>query len=315
MISYVIRRLLQGVLVLFIVSLVTFFLIHAAPGGPALLTSPELNRDEVAQIKENLGLNDSIPVQYVRWMRNVLQGNLGTSYSTLTPVSTLLRDRLPNTLLLGGLSLLLSVIVSIPLGIASAIRRNSVLDRALTGFAFLGVSVPVFWLAIILIIIFSVELHVLPSGNMFTVGESFSLVDRIKHLVLPVVTLLVLNLATLTRYTRSAMIDVLGQDYIRTARAKGLESRTVIYRHALRNAMIPVITIIGVFLPNAVAGAAITETVFAWPGMGLLAVNAADTRDYPVVLGATLTVAVIVVFSNLLTDLLYGVLDPRIRLD
>jgi peptide/nickel transport system permease protein len=315
MISYVIRRLLQGVLVLFIVSLVTFFLIHAAPGGPALLTSPELSRDEVTQIKENLGLNDSIPVQYVRWMRNVLQGNLGTSYSTLTPVSTLLRDRLPNTLLLGGLSLLLSVIVSIPLGIASAIRRNSVLDRALTGFAFLGVSVPVFWLAIILIIIFSVELHVLPSGNMFTVGESFSLVDRIKHLVLPVVTLLVLNLATLTRYTRSAMIDVLGQDYIRTARAKGLESRTVIYRHALRNAMIPVITIIGVFLPNAVAGAAITETVFAWPGMGLLAVNAADTRDYPVVLGATLTVAVIVVLSNLLTDLLYGVLDPLIRLD
>jgi peptide/nickel transport system permease protein len=315
MISYVIRRLLQGVLVLFIVSLVTFFLIHAAPGGPALLTSPELSRDEVTQIKENLGLNDSIPVQYVRWMRNVVQGNLGTSYSTLTPVSTLLRDRLPNTHLLGGLSLLLSVIVSIPLGIASAIRRNSVLDRALTGFAFLGVSVPVFWLAIILIIIFSVELHVLPSGNMFTVGESFSLVDRIKHLVLPVVTLLVLNLATLTRYTRSAMIDVLGQDYIRTARAKGLESRTVIYRHALRNAMIPVITIIGVFLPNAVAGAAITETVFAWPGMGLLAVNAADTRDYPVVLGATLTVAVIVVLSNLLTDLLYGVLDPRIRLD
>ncbi|HVX28938.1 MAG TPA: ABC transporter permease [Nitrolancea sp.] len=315
MISYVIRRLLQGVLVLFIVSLVTFFLIHAAPGGPALLSNPELSRDEVAQIKQNLGLSDPLPVQYVRWMSNVLQGNLGTSYSTLTPVSSLLRERLPNTLLLGGLALLLSVAVSIPLGIASALRRNSVLDRALTGFAFLGVSVPVFWLAIILIIIFSVELHVLPSGNMFTVGESFSLVDRIKHLVLPVVTLLVLNLATLTRYTRSAMIDVLGQDYIRTARAKGLESRTVIYRHALRNAMIPVITIIGVFLPNAVAGAAITETVFAWPGMGLLAVNAADTRDYPVVLGATLTVAVIVVLSNLLTDLLYGVLDPRIRLD
>jgi peptide/nickel transport system permease protein len=315
MISYVIRRLLQGVLVLFIVSLVTFFLIHAEPGGPALLSNPELSRDEVAQIKQNLGLSDPLPVQYVRWMSNVLQGNLGTSYSTLTPVSSLLRERLPNTLLLGGLALLLSVAVSIPLGIASALRRNSVLDRALTGFAFLGVSVPVFWLAIILVIIFSVELHVLPSGNMFTVGESFSLVDRIKHLVLPVVTLLVLNLATLTRYTRSAMIDVLGQDYIRTARAKGLESRTVIYRHALRNAMIPVITIIGVFLPNAVAGAAITETVFAWPGMGLLAVNAADTRDYPVVLGATLTVAVIVVLSNLLTDLLYGVLDPRIRLD
>lgn len=315
MISYVIRRLLQGVLVLFIVSLVTFFLIHAAPGGPALLTNPELSRDEVTQIKQNLGLSDPLPVQYVRWMRNIFAGNLGTSYNTLTPVSTLLRDRVPNTLLLGGLALLLSVAIAIPLGIVSAIRRNSALDRLLTGFTFVGVSVPVFWLAIILIIIFSVEFRVLPSGSMFTVGESFSLVDRIKHLILPVVTLLVLNLATLTRYTRSAMIDVLGQDYIRTARAKGLTSRTVVYRHALRNALIPVITIIGVFLPNAVAGAAITETVFAWPGMGLLAVNAADTRDYPVVLGATLTVAVIVVLSNLLTDLLYGVLDPRIRLD
>src|SRR6185312_4900360 len=315
MISYVVRRLLQGVLVLFIVSLVTFLLIHAAPGGPALLTNPELGRDEVAQIKQNLGLNDPLPIQYLRWIRNVFQGNLGTSYSTLTPVSSLIRDRLPNTILLGGLALLLSVLIAIPLGIASAVRHNSAIDRVLTGFTFLGVSVPVFWLAIILVIIFSVELHMLPSGNMFTVGEPFSLVDRIKHLVLPVLTLLVLNLATLTRYTRSAMIEVLGQDYIRTARAKGLGSRTVIYRHALRNAMIPVITIIGVFLPNAVAGAAITETVFAWAGMGLLAVNAADTRDYPVVLGATLTVAVIVVVSNLVTDLLYGVLDPRIRLD
>ena len=315
MISYVVRRLLQGVLVLFIVSLVTFLLIHAAPGGPALLTNPELSRTEVTQIKQNLGLSDPLPIQYLRWIRNVSQGNFGTSYSTLTPVSSLIRDRLPNTVLLGGLALLLSVAIAIPLGVVSAVRHNSAIDQVLTGFTFLGVSVPVFWLAIILVIIFSVELHVLPSGNMFTVGESFSLVDRIKHLVLPVVTLLVLNLATLTRYTRSAMIEVLGQDYIRTARAKGLTSRAVIYRHALRNALIPVVTIIGVFLPNAVAGAAITETVFAWPGMGLLAVNAADTRDYPVVLGATLTVAVIVVLSNLLTDLLYGVLDPRIRLD
>ena len=315
MISYVVRRLLQGVLVLFIVSLVTFSLIHAAPGGPALLTNPELSRTEVTQIKQNLGLSDPLPIQYLRWIRNVSQGNFGTSYSTLTPVSSLIRDRLPNTVLLGGLALLLSVAIAIPLGVVSAVRHNSAIDQVLTGFTFLGVSVPVFWLAIILVIIFSVELHVLPSGNMFTVGESFSLVDRIKHLVLPVVTLLVLNLATLTRYTRSAMIEVLGQDYIRTARAKGLTSRAVIYRHALRNALIPVVTIIGVFLPNAVAGAAITETVFAWPGMGLLAVNAADTRDYPVVLGATLTVAVIVVLSNLLTDLLYGVLDPRIRLD
>lgn len=314
MVAYVVRRLLQAVVLLFIVSIVTFVLIHAAPGGPALLANPDLSREQIAQMKETLGLNDPLPVQYLRWFKNVLRGDFGTSYSTVEPVVSLIRDRLPNTLLLAGVALILSIMVAVPLGILSATRRNSALDRLVAGFSFLGVSIPVFWLGIILIVVFAVQLRWLPAGGMFSLGTGFSFLDRIKHLILPVLVLMTANLAELTRYTRSSMISVLGEDYIRTARAKGLARDVVLRRHALRNALIPVVTIIGVYLPRAVSGAAITETVFSWPGMGQLAVQSATTRDYPVVLGVTLTVALVVVLSSLLTDLVYGYLDPRIRL-
>lgn len=315
MTAYAVRRLLQAGVLLFIVSVVTFALIHSAPGGPAILSNPELSRDEIEQISEQMGLNDPLPVQYFRWLGNVVQGNLGVSYNTLEPVSSLVGERLPNTLLLAGVALLASIAVSIPLGVYCAVRRNSVFDRAVTGLTFLGISVPVFWLGIMLIILFAVQLRWLPSGGMRTIGEGFSLIDRIEHLILPAFVLAIANLAELTRYTRSGMIAVLGEDYVRTARAKGLEQRRVILGHALRNALIPVVTIIGVLLPRAVSGAAITEAVFAWPGMGRLAVEAATTRDYPVVLGTTLTVAVVVIFSSFITDLAYSYLDPRIRYD
>ncbi|MFO7272964.1 ABC transporter permease [Sphaerobacter thermophilus] len=311
--AYLIRRLFQAVVLLFIVSIVTFMLIHSAPGGPSLLSNPELSREDIERMREQLGLNDPLPVQYGRWLKNVLQGNLGRSYNTIEPVGSLIADRLPNTLLLTGIALLLSIGLAIPLGVISALRRNSALDRIVAGVSFFGVSIPVFWLGIILIIVFSIQLRWLPAGGMATLGEEFSLVDRIKHLILPTIVLATANLAELTRYTRSGMISVLSEDYIRTARAKGLPSNVVVSRHALRNALIPVVTVIGVLLPRAVGGAAITETVFSWPGMGRLAVEAASTRDYPVVLGATLTVAIVVVISSLVTDLVYGYLDPRIR--
>ncbi|MBX5446777.1 ABC transporter permease [Sphaerobacter sp.] len=311
--AYLIRRLFQAVVLLFIVSIVTFMLIHSAPGGPSLLSNPELSREDIERMREQLGLNDPLPVQYGRWLKNVLQGNLGRSYNTIEPVGSLIADRLPNTLLLTGIALLLSIGLAIPLGVISALRRNSALDRIVAGVSFFGVSIPVFWLGIILIIVFSIQLKWLPAGGMATLGEDFSLMDRIKHLIMPTIVLATANLAELTRYTRSGMISVLSEDYIRTARAKGLHNKVVVIRHALRNALIPVVTVIGVLLPRAVGGAAITETVFSWPGMGRLAVEAASTRDYPVVLGATLTVAIVVVISSLLTDLVYGYLDPRIR--
>jgi len=305
---------LQAVVLLFFVSVLTFLLIHSAPGGPALLANPELSREQIQQMTEQLGLDDPLPVQYLRWLGNVVQGDFGSSYNTVQPVTRLIAERLPNTIMLTGLALVISILVAVPLGVLSALKRNSALDRIIAGFSFIGVSIPVFWLGIMLIIVFAVQLKVLPAGGMYTLGAEFSLLDRLEHLLLPTLVLVVANLAELTRYTRSGMINVLTEDYIRTARAKGLPNRLVLIRHALRNALIPVITIIGVLLPRAVSGAAITETVFSWPGMGRLAVEAAMTRDYPVVLGATLTVALVVVLSSLVTDLLYAYIDPRIRL-
>jgi peptide/nickel transport system permease protein len=313
LVAYTLRRLIQAIVLLFIVSIVTFALIHSAPGGPALLSNPDLSRDQIARMSEQLGLNDPLPVQYGRWIGNLLQGDLGVSYNSITPVTSLLADRLPNTLLLAGTALIVSILVAVPLGVISAIRRNSMLDRVVTSFTFLGISIPVFWLGIMLIVLLSVQLQWLPSGGMSTIGEEFSIRDRIEHLILPVFVLSMANLAELTRYTRSGMVTVLGEEYIRTARAKGLAQKSVVLGHALRNALIPVVTIIGVLLPRAVSGAAITEAVFTWPGMGSLAVDAATTRDYPVVLGTTLTVATVVVASSLITDLAYGYLDPRIR--
>jgi peptide/nickel transport system permease protein len=310
---YVLRRLIQAVAVLFIVSVVTFGLIHSAPGGPAMLANPELSSEQVAQMTEELELDDPIIVQYLRWLGNVLQGDFGNSYSAIKPVTTVIAERLPNTAILAFTALTLAVVIAIPLGVLCGIRRNSALDRIVAALSFMGISVPVFWLGIMLIILFSLRLGWLPSGGMNTVGESDSIRDRVEHLILPVMVLCIGNLAELIRYTRSGMIAVLQEDYMRTARAKGLSQRAVLLGHGLRNAMIPVVTVIAIMIPRALGSAAITETVFSWPGMGRLAVESATNRDYPVVLGVTMTVALITVICSLLVDILYGVLDPRIR--
>ena len=314
MAGYVLRRLAQAVVLLWIVTVVTFVLIHMAPGGPAMLQNPDLGRDQIARIRANLGLDDPLPVQYVRWLRAAVRGDFGRSYNTVEPVLRLVATRLPNTLLLTGVALGLAVFAAIPLGVTGATHRNTPVDRAIAAVSFMGISTPVFWLGIVLIVVFSVQLHVLPAGGMYQVGAAFSVADRLRHLVMPVFVLTIANLAEVTRYTRSAMIGALGEDYVRTAHAKGLPAPAVLFRHALRNALIPVITIVGVYLPRAVSATAITETVFSWPGMGQLAVQSAATRDYPVVLVATLAVAVFAVGSSLLTDLAYGLADPRIRL-
>lgn len=314
MIAYIARRLLQAVVLLFIVSLVTFVLIHKAPGGPALLADPSLSRADVQRISANLGLDAPLPVQYGKWLGHVVQGDLGTSYSNVVPVSALIRSRLPNTVTLTLVALALAVVVALPLGIISALRRHSWIDYLATLLSVIGISIPVFWFGIVLIIIFAVQLRMLPAGDMYTPGAASTLADRIRHLILPAIVLSTFNLAELTRYMRASMIGVLGEDYIRTARAKGLANRIVVGRHALKNALIPVVTVLGIMIPRAIGGAAITETVFSWPGMGRLAVEGATTRDYPVVMGVTLTVAAIVIASSLVTDIFYAYLDPRIRL-
>lgn len=314
MTAYLIRRIGQSVVLLLLVTVVTFLLIHKAPGGPSILLSPDTPRDQQKQIAENLGLNDPLPVQYARWFKGLVRLDLGISYTQSRDVTKVIRTRLPATLALAGASFLLALAVAIPLGILAAVRRNTVVDHLAAFVSLFGVAVPVFWYGILLIILCSVWLRILPTGGLANDVTRFDLVDRIKHLIMPTIVLSTTAMAQFTRYMRSGMVAVLDDDYVRTARAKGLRERSVLSRHALRNALIPVVTVVGIVIPRLIGGAAITENVFAYPGMGSLAVDSAQQRDYPVVMGVTLLVGVVVIVGNLLTDLVYGWIDPRIRL-
>jgi peptide/nickel transport system permease protein len=311
---YLALRVLQGVLLLFVVSAVVFLIVHSAPGGPAILNNPDVDPQTARAIARDLGLTDPIPVQYARWVSRALSGNLGRSYQHQTPVASLIRNRIPNTLLLAGTALLIALLVAIPLGIVSAVRRYSAVDYLATVAAFFGVSVPNFWLGIMLIVLFSVTLGWLPSAGMRTAGVQAGPADVLLHLIMPAVVLSTFPLAQLMRYARSSMVEVLGQDYVRTARAKGLGPARVLGTHALRNALIPVVTVLGVITPRLLSGAVITETIFAWPGLGRLAVDAAITRDYPLIMGLVMTTAVLVIVGNLIVDVAYVALDPRIQL-
>jgi peptide/nickel transport system permease protein len=311
---YVARRLLQALALLWLISLVTFAMILSAPGGPSILYERETTVEQMAKMREIMGLDQPVYVQYWKWLTGVLQGNLGVSYSQGAPVIQLIGERLPPTMLLSGAALLFAVLVGVPLGILSALKRNSLLDHLLTSVSFFGLSMPTFWYGLVLILVFSVRLNWFPAGGIVTVGEE-SISDLMRHLLLPAVVLGTAHMAEITRYTRSSVLDVLKQDFIRTARAKGLSQWLVVGKHALKTALIPVITVIGLMLPRVAAGAAITEQVFAWPGMGQLAVRAAFQRDYPTIMGVTLMVSVVVALASLITDLVYTVVDPRVRYD
>jgi peptide/nickel transport system permease protein len=310
---YLIRRVLQTGVLLLVVSLVVFALVTRAPGGPAILLDRNMGPAEVAQMRALLGLDQPVHVQYVRCLGQVLRGNLGVSYQAGLPVLEIIGQMLPNTLLLSAAALLLSLVVAIPAGVISAARPYSATDHAVTFLALFGISMPTFWFGLMLIVLFSIVLGWLPPGGMQTIGAPPSLGDLARHLALPAVVLGAANMALVARYTRSSTLAVLREDYVRTARAKGLPERAVLYRHALRNALLTIVTVVGLQLPRLVAGAAITETVFAWPGMGSLAVRAAFERDYPMIMGITLVISAVVAASSLVVDLLYGYLDPRIR--
>ncbi len=300
--------------ILFGISVLSFAIMYAAPGKPAILNlDPEISPEvREAQI-ERLGLNDPIPVQYVRWLGNVAQGDFGTSYTRKMPVTDMILDRLPNTILLMASSLFLAAIVAIPFGVISATRQYSMTDYGVTVGSFLGLATPNFWLGIMLIMLFSVQLGWTPVGGISTIGADFSLIDRLKHLILPAFVLATADMAGLTRYTRSSMLEVINQDYIRTARAKGFRERRVVYKHGLRNGLIPVITMFGLMLPTMIGGSAIVESVFNWPGIGKMFIDATFQRDYPVIMAITMFGAVLTVIGNLIADILYAVLDPRIE--
>ncbi|HEV8306907.1 MAG TPA: ABC transporter permease [Methylomirabilota bacterium] len=315
MTRYLIRRVGQTVVLLLVVSLVVFALVTRAPGGPGILLDRNMGPSEIAQMRALLGLDQPLHVQYVRWLGQVLRGNLGVSYQAGIPVLEIIGQMLPNTLVLSAAALILSLAVAIPAGVISAARPYSATDHAVTLLALFGISIPTFWLGLMLIVLFSIVLGWLPPGGMQTIGAPSSVLDLVRHLVLPAVVLGTANMALFARYTRSSTLAVLRQDYVRTARAKGLTEGAVLYRHALRNALLTIVTVVGLQLPRLVAGAAITETVFAWPGMGSLAVRAAFERDYPMIMGITLVISAVVAASSLLVDLLYGYVDPRIRYD
>lgn len=299
---------------LLLVSAITFLLVNLAPGGPSALMRMDVTPEQRAALSTRLGLDDPVPLRYALWLGGALHGDLGTSLGSSEPVAARIAQRLPNTLLLAGTALAVSILVGIPLGVVAALRRNSVPDFIVALLSVVGVSVPAFWLGIMLILLLSVQLNWLPSSGLASTGNEGDLRDRFVHLLMPAIVLSTTVLPYVVRFTRSALLDVLGQEYVRTATAKGLSRVRVIYGHALRNALVPVISIIGTLVPRLVGGSVVTEAVFGWPGMGRLAVEAANGRDYPLIVGITVIISAVVVVSSLIVDMAFTWLDPRIRL-
>lgn len=314
--KYIIRRTLQAIPLLIIISIISFLLIQLAPGDPMDMyrSSEGAEAVDTTAIEEKLGLNQPIYIQYFNWLRLlVLEGNMGYSFEDGRPVMEKILERLPATLLLMGVSILIAYIIAIPLGIYSAVKKYSFFDNFLTGFSYVGIAVPSFYLALMAILVFSLNLDWFPPSDMMSNYEEFELMDRIRHLVLPASVLAIGGIASNSRFMRSSMLEVIKQDFVRTARAKGVAERSVIYKHALRNALLPIITILGLSLPGLFAGALFVEQIFAWPGMGRLAVNAIFVRDYQTIMGTTMFAGVLVVLGNLIADILYAVVDPRIQ--
>ncbi|MDQ2952616.1 MAG: ABC transporter permease [Chloroflexota bacterium] len=304
---------MAGALVVLFASALTFFFVNLAPGGPASIMRFDVSAEQRDALIHQMRLDRPVPERYVEWLGGAVRGDLGTSLLTDEPVTTRIGDRLPNTLILAGAALLLSLVVGFPVGILQALRRGHPVDHALSLLTALGLSVPVFWLGIVLILVFAVTLHVLPSAGV-TSASSDTIGDRLLHLVLPGIALGSTILPTVVRFVRSSMIEVLDQDFIRTATSKGLPPLTVMTRHALRNALIPVVSALGVLVPRLLGGTVVTEAVFGWPGMGRLALEAAQGRDYPLVTGLTVVVAAIAVLASLVVDIAYTRIDPRVRL-
>ena len=315
MTAFLLRRAAHALTVVFVVCTVTFILVHLAPGGPSVLADPKLSQEEQAAIEERLGLDQPLTTQYGLWMMRVARGDLGKSFLYEVPNRRAITERLPNTILLAGTALLLSVLLAVPLGLWSAMRRGGLVDRVVGGLAFVAMAVPTFWLAIGAIFTFAIAFPLFPAGGATTAGEAGGWIDRLRHLVMPAAVLAAVTTAELLRYMRSSAQTALQQPFVRVARGKGLRERTVAWRHVLRTALIPVVTALGIQLPRLIGGAAITETVFAWPGLGRLGVQAALGRDYPLVMAITLFVSAAVVVVNLLMDVVYLWIDPRIRLE
>lgn len=316
--SLIVSRMLQSVIVLFVVSIGSFVLMLYTPGDPvaALLgqNTRLMSPENLELVRNNLGLNDPFFVQYWNWLGRAVQGDLGYSLSLKRPVTDLIGERVGATLTLIGVSLAISILLGLTLGVISAVKRNTVIDYLVTTLAFLGNSMPQVWIGLMLIFLFSVHWGLLPAGGMITMGsKGGGFVDRLEHLILPASTLAITNMVVWARYQRSSLIESFNQDYVRTARAKGLNERTVVFRHAWRNSLIPIVTLLGNSAVFLVEGAFVVETIFSWPGLGRLGVDAILKRDYPLVMGVVILTSVVIIIGNLLADLAYGLVNPRLR--
>ncbi|MCB9449917.1 MAG: ABC transporter permease [Anaerolineaceae bacterium] len=354
MVKYLVRRFLQAIPTLFGISIIAYFIMALAPGGPTrvLAFNPELTIQQREAMARAIGADLPIHIQYMRWLigdapidifgiqiwggreipvfdrrgnqvgteigtdLGVLRGDFGTSVISKRPVTEALAERIPATLELGVISLIVGLVVGLPVGVIAAVKQGSAFDQVTRVMAVVVSSIPVYWLGLILLLIFGATLQWLPMGNRFPLsftGE-YTLWDRIRHLILPVFTLSSFGVATFSRYMRASLLDVLNADYVRTARAKGLSDRSVWFGHAMRNALIPIATILGPAITLVISGAVLTETIYSWPGMGLLVVNAVRQSDYPVIMATVLLISVMTILGYILSDILYAVFDPRIRL-
>ncbi len=323
MAAFFVRRIIGAIPLLLFVSVTVFALLHAAPGGPtgAYMRRGSMNAADLAALEEKLGLNDPLPIQYGKWLGRVLQGDLGMAVTTKRPVAVEILDRLPNTLTLMAVAWAVTLLIAIPVGILSAIRQYSKFDHAVTTLTFIGQSIPIFWFGLILLLVFYMKLDnpftgepLLPAGGVSTMGAPFSLADRVKHLILPVTMLAAGWVAWYSRFLRASMLETIHQDYVRTARAKGLSERLVVLRHGFRNAAIPLVTLMALDVPFLFTGALFTEVIFAWPGMGRLFYAAAERRDYGLLMAIIMITSALIILANILADMIYAWLDPRIRL-
>ena len=315
--DFIIRRLLYAIPTLIGISIITFAIARLAPGDPIRLFTfgiRDFTEADYQQLLHRFGLDKPMPLQYIDWITNAVRGNFGESLIYHRESFTMLMERLPNTLVLAGAALVLQLIIGVPLGVVAAFKRGTWVDGAIRVFGVAGHAVPAFWLGLILIIVFAVQLRWLPSLGMLTVGhDQWDILDRLRHLILPAFVLALTGIANYSRILRTETLDVLAQDFVRTAHAKGLRDRTVVFTHALRNALIPVVTALGGVLAALVGGALVIEQVFSWPGVGQFTFQAAIAKDYPIVQAGVMFTSTLLVISYLLRDLTYAVVDPRIK--
>lgn len=312
--GYIVKRILSLIPVLFVVSVMVFLIIHITPGDPAaVILGSEATPDEVEELRESLGLNEPLIIQYFAWIGGIVKGDLGFSIFMDQPVTNLIFEYIQPTMSLALLALALAIIISIPFGIQAAKKQGTMVDQSFMGATLLGLSIPNFLLGLFLIIIFAVQLNWLPASGYKSLSAGVG--EHIKYLIMPAIALGAALTAQIARMTRASMVEVLNLNYIKTAKAKGLTDQKVVYKHALRNAFIPVLTVIGQTIGILIAGAVVTEAVFNIPGIGTLIINSIERRDYQVVQGTVLFITVVYVFINLIVDLLYGVIDPRVRYD